>query len=195
MVRETSMKNKTQKMILVALFAALTAAGAFVKIPVGPAPITLQFFFTALSGILLGPYLGSLSQLIYVVSGLVGIPVFTAGGGFSYIFNPGFGYLIGFIFAPILIGKITYSVKTPTFVRTFLGCMAGILVIYAIGVPYMYLILKVVTHTDITFLKTLAVGFLVFLPGDTLKSIIIAYLGKRLIPIVRKSNSIGVHNG
>lgn len=184
------MKNKTQKMILVALFAALTAAGAFVKIPVGPAPITLQFFFTALSGVLLGPYLGSLSQLIYVVLGLVGIPIFSGGGGFSYIFNPGFGYLIGFIFAPILIGKISCGTTT-TFMRTFLGCMAGIFMIYAIGVPYMYMILKVVTRTDITFLKTLMVGFLVFLPGDILKSIIVAFLGKRLLPIIRKNNHIG----
>lgn len=182
------MQSKTKKMILVALFTALTAAGAFIKIPVGPAPISLQFFFTALSGVLLGPYLGSLSQLIYVALGLLGVPVFTSGGGLSYIFNPGFGYLIGFIFAPFIIGKIALGPKTLTFLRTFLGCMLGILVIYAFGVPYMYMILKTVTHVDITFLKTIVVGFLVFLPGDTLKSLLVAYLGKRLIPVVRKSN-------
>lgn len=180
------MKTKTQKMILVALFAALTAAGAFVKIPIGPAPITLQFFFTALAGILLGPYLGALSQLIYVVLGLVGVPVFTSGGELSYIFNPTFGYLIGFILAPIAIGKVSETAKVPAFLRIFLGCMLGILVIYAIGVPYMYLILKYVNHTEITFLKSLVVGFLVFLPGDTAKSIIVAFLGKRLIPAIKK---------
>ena len=181
------MRNKTREMILVALFAALTAAGAFIKIPVGPEPITLQFFFTALSGVLLGPYWGALSQLIYVVLGLIGVPVFTSGGGLLYIFNPGFGYLIGFIFAPFVIGKISGGTKAPAFFRTFLGCMLGILVIYAFGVPYMYMILKYVSHADITFSKTLAAGFLVFLPGDTLKSILVAYLGKRIVPVIRKA--------
>ena len=185
------MKSKTQKMIFVALFAALTAAGAFIKIPIGPAPISMQSFFTYLAGILLGPYLGALSQLLYVLLGLLGVPIFTAGGGFSYLFNPAFGYLIGFIFAPIVIGKIAFSTEKPRFFRLLWGCIAGFLVIDAIGVPYMYLILKYVTHTPISFLQTLTVGCLVFLPGDSLKSLLAAYLGKRLIPILKRSHSIG----
>ncbi len=93
------MKIKTKDMILVALFTVLTAVGAFIKIPIGPAPITLQYLFTALAGVLLGSFLGSLSQLLYIIIGLFGIPIFTSGGGPSYIFNPTFGYLIGFVFA------------------------------------------------------------------------------------------------
>ncbi len=178
--------SKTQKMILTALFTALTAAGAFIKIPIGPAPITLQFIFTALSGILLGPYLGSLSQLVYVLLGLIGVPVFTSGGGFSYIFSPTFGYLIGFIIAPLIIGGICKMSKRPSFLRIFLASLAGVALVYAVGVPYMYLILKYVTHTAITFSHAVVVGFLVFLPGDFLKSLLVGYLGKRLIPIVSK---------
>lgn len=184
------MKNKTFKLILVALFAALTAAGAFVKIPIGPVPVTLQFLFIALAGVLLGPYLGALSQLIYVLLGLIGVPLFTLGGGISYIFNPTFGYLIGFILAPIAIGKVSESAKAPTFLRTFLGCMLGIAIIYIIGVPYMYIILKYVNHIEITISKAFVTGFLVFLPGDTVKSVIVAFLGKKLIPIIRKINTV-----
>jgi biotin transport system substrate-specific component len=182
------MRIKTKEMILVALFAALTAVGAFIKIPIGPAPITLQFFFTALSGILLGPYLGSLSQLIYVVLGLCGLPVFTAGGGPSYIFNPTFGYLIGFIIVPFVIGKIAEKSKRPSMLRYFLSCILGVLIIYAIGVPYMFMIFKFVTHTNITFLKTLVIGCIVFLPGDTIKCIIAAYLGVRIAPMITAHN-------
>lgn len=178
--------SKTQKMILVALFTALTAVGAFIKIPIGPAPITLQFIFTALSGVLLGPYLGALSQLVYVLLGLIGIPIFTGGGGFSYVFNPTFGYLIGFIIAPLIIGAICRFSSRPSFLRIFLSCLAGLAVIYAVGVPYMYLILKYVTLTDITFSHTVIVGFVVFLPGDLLKSILVGFLGRRLIPVVSK---------
>jgi biotin transport system substrate-specific component len=182
------MRIKTKEMILVALFAALTAVGAFIKIPIGPAPITLQFFFTALAGILLGPYLGALSQLIYVVLGLCGVPVFTAGGGPSYIFNPTFGYLIGFIIVPFVIGKIIGMAKKPSLLRYFLSCILGVLIIYAIGVPYMFMIFKVVTHTDITFLKTLVMGCIVFLPGDIIKCIAAAYLGVRIAPMIKAHN-------
>jgi len=180
------MQNKTRKMILIALFAALTAAGAFIKVPIGPVPITLQSFFTALSAILIGPCLGSLSQLVYVAMGLAGIPVFTAGGGFMYIFNPGFGYLLGYILGPIVIGKICHRVESPGFIRIFLACMAGTILIDIVGAPYMYIILKFVVHTDITFLKTVELGFLVFMPGNIVKNIIAAYLGRRLVPITKE---------
>ena len=61
---------------------------------------------------MLGSRLGALSQLVYVVLGLIGIPVFTAGGGISYIFKPTFGYLLGYIIGAYVIGKIAESVKS-----------------------------------------------------------------------------------
>ncbi len=92
------MKNiKTRDLIYCALFAALTAIGAFLHFQLFQATITLQFFFTAMAGLLLGAKLGALSQLLYVVLGLVGVPIFAAGGGFGYIFNPTFGFLLGLI--------------------------------------------------------------------------------------------------
>ena len=79
---------KTRTMILCALFAALTAVGAFFKIPFALAAISLQFLFTAMAGVLLGAGYGALSQAVYVLIGLVGVPIYALGGGFSYIFQP-----------------------------------------------------------------------------------------------------------
>ena len=75
------MKNKTRMMILAALFAALTAVGAFIRFPLGTMSVTLQFMFTAMAGVLLGAKWGAVSQAVYVVLGLVGLPVFTMVGG------------------------------------------------------------------------------------------------------------------
>ena len=101
------MKNiKTRDLIYCALFAALTAIGAFLHFQLFQATITLQFFFTAMAGLLLGAKLGALSQLLYVVLGLVGVPIFAAGGGFGYVFNPTFGFLLGLIPTAWVIGKI-----------------------------------------------------------------------------------------
>jgi len=181
------MKLKARDMILVAMFTALTAIGAFIKIPVGPVPINLQFLFTALAGIMLGSRLGALSQLVYVVLGLIGIPVFTSGGGISYIFKPTFGYLIGYIIGAYVIGKIAESVKKPSYVRFLVASLVGIAVVYLIGVPYLYLILKYVVGAKITVMGVLKTGMFLFIPGDIAKCIITAALGVKVVPIVRKA--------
>lgn len=181
------MKLKARDMILVAMFTALTAIGAFIKIPVGPVPINLQFLFTALAGIMLGSRLGALSQLVYVVLGLIGIPVFTSGGGISYIFKPTFGYLIGYIIGAYVIGKIAESVKKPSYVRFLVASLVGIAVVYLIGVPYLYLILKYVVGAKITVMGVLKTGMFLFIPGDIAKCIITAALGVKVVPIVTKA--------
>lgn len=88
--------SKTQSLTYCSLFTALIAAGAFIKIPVPVVPFTLQFLFTTLAGLLLGAKRGFISVAAYMVLGLAGLPIFSAGGGFWYIFQPSFGYIIGF---------------------------------------------------------------------------------------------------
>ena len=180
------MKINTRNMILVSFFAALTAVGAFIKVPIGPAPITLQFLFTALAAVLLGPKLGALSQLLYVAIGLMGIPVFTEGGGPAYIFKPTFGYLVGYIVAAYVIGLIVSRYKEPKAMQIFTACLAGVAVIYAIGVPYLYMILNYVAGVDMSFSKALTIGCIVFIPGDILKSILTALIGVKVIPALKK---------
>ncbi len=75
-----------------------------------------------------------------VLVGLLGIPVFTQGGGPSYVFQPTFGYLIGFIFGAYIIGKITENLKSINIKNLFLAGILGLLVIYLFGVSYMYVI-------------------------------------------------------
>ena len=105
------MKNKTRMMILAALFAALTAVGAFIRFPLGTMSVTLQFMFTAMAGVLLGTKWGAVSQTVYVVLGLVGLPVFTGfKSGIAAITGPTGGYIVGFIlcgaFYWLLVGKV-----------------------------------------------------------------------------------------
>lgn len=179
------MKITTKDMILVSLFTALSAIGAFIKIPFTPAPITLQFFFTALAGILLGSKLGATSQIVYVALGLAGAPVFTKPSGPSYIFEPTFGYLIGFIISAYVIGKVVETYKNCNFQKLMVACILGLIAMYAIGVPYLYIILKYVTHTSITFMTALKSGFILFIPGDLVKCIVTSIIGVRIIPILK----------
>src|SRR3989338_884787 len=101
-----------QGMILAALFAALTAVAAQVKIPLSftPVPITLQTLMVLLSGAMLGARYGALSQFIYLVLGAAGLPVFAGGsGGIASLFGPTGGYLFSYPIAAFIVGYMTES--------------------------------------------------------------------------------------
>lgn len=177
-----SMKLSTKEMILVSLFTSLTAIGAFLSIPIGEVPITLQSMFCLLSGLLLGPKLGSMSQGLYVMLGLFGVRIFAGfSGGPQYIFKPSFGFLVGFIFASYIAGKITYKKPYSSF-RSFLSAnLIGTFVIYVFGIPYMYFVLNYLSGAEIGFLTILKTGCLIFIPGDLIKAIITSFVASKLI--------------
>lgn len=102
----TGEKIALKDLSVVALFAALIALGAFVKIPFPGVPLTLQGVFVLLAGLLLGPQKGLLAVSLYIFIGLAGLPVFSGGGGIAYIFRPSFGYLLGFLPAVFVTGKM-----------------------------------------------------------------------------------------
>ena len=91
------MENKPlslRGMIYASLFGAVTAAGAFLIIPFPLVPITLQTLFLNLAAALLGGRLGALSQVVYILLGIIGLPVFAGGkGGIGVLFGPTGGYL------------------------------------------------------------------------------------------------------
>ncbi|MEA4815014.1 MAG: biotin transporter BioY [Oscillospiraceae bacterium] len=175
---------KTRDIVLTALFAALTAIGAFIRIPTPWSSFTLEIFFVCMAGILLGAKLGALSQVIYVALGLIGLPIFTSGGGPGYVFQPTFGFLLGFIAAAFVIGKIAGgSASVP---RIIAGCVAGLAVIYAIGLPYMALIINAYLGKNLSFTAILWAGMIPFLPYDALKIAITAMLCRKLVPLLKR---------
>ena len=106
-------KTNTRMLLRCAVFAALTAVGAFIRIPFALSSITLQFFFTAMAGLVLGARWGAASQAIYVLLGLAGLPIFSAGGGAGYIFYPSFGFLLGLIPAAYVTGRLCGGCQSP----------------------------------------------------------------------------------
>ncbi len=107
-------KQQLRMTVYASLLAALTAAGAFMAIPIGPVPIVLQNLFIMLSGLLLGSRWGFASVAIYLLAGACGLPVFAGGtGGIGKFAGPTGGYLIGFLPAVYVIGLISeYGYKS-----------------------------------------------------------------------------------
>lgn len=177
-------KLTTKQLILCALFTALTAVGAFIKIPVPVVPFTLQFLFTMLAGLLLGPRLGAISVAAYAVLGLVGLPIFAEGGGFWYVLKPSFGYILGFIAGTYVTGTLAWQeIKSRagvTMKNLLLANLTGMMVMYTIGMVYYYVICNFVIDTPIGLWPLFLYCFLMAVPGDICLCILSAWLVKRL---------------
>jgi len=181
---------KTRDMILIAMFAALTAIGAFMRIETPIVPFTLQFVFCAYSGVLLGSKKGALSQILYVCIGLVGFPIFTKGGGLSYIFQPTFGYLIGFIACSFVIGKLTENKEKITFLNIFIPVISGLMVVYALGVPYLYMIVNVYFGKTMPVAAAIGAGFTPYIIPDLILSALVALTALKVVPILKKADLV-----
>lgn len=178
-------KNKTKNMILCAMFVALIAAGAFIKVPVPVVPFTLQFLFTMLAGLLLGGKLGFAAVCIYIILGLSGLPVFAQGGGISYVFQPSFGYIIGFAIAAFVTGTIANQNAKPGYKRLLAANFIGLGIVYSFGMVYYYLISSLYLGTPIGLWPLFLYCFILAVPGDIALCIVGAVLGKRLIPLIK----------
>jgi biotin transport system substrate-specific component len=175
----------TKQLIMCALFTALITVGAFIKIPVPVVPFTLQFLFTMMAGLLLGGEIGAYSVFIYILFGLMGLPIFSEGGGIGYIFKPSFGYIIGFCIASYVTGKIVNKISNPTYKRILTANFIGLAIVYSIGMLYYYIICNFIINTPIGVWPLFLYCFILAVPGDILLCILSAHLYKRLIPVIK----------
>lgn len=137
-------RRRAMDITLCGFFAALISVGAFIKIelPIQPYPMhfTLQWFFVLLAGLLLGSRRAAMSVSVYLIIGLVGVPVFASGGGPAYLLRPTFGFLLGFALAAFLMGWMMERKTKPSVFWMFLTSVAGLAVYYLMGMIYFYLI-------------------------------------------------------
>ncbi|CAN5195873.1 biotin transporter BioY [soil metagenome] len=163
-------------LVLIAAGAGLTSIAAQLSIPLWPVPITGQTFAVLLVGTVLGSVRGALSMALYLVLGLVGLPVFTSGAHGSLTALPSGGFIVGFIFAAALVGWLAQRQWDHKVLRTVVSFAAGTVVMYAFGLPWLYAVLSgipAMQGADI-LQATLTGGLYPFLVGDLLKAIVAA---------------------
>jgi biotin transport system substrate-specific component len=129
------------------------------------------------SGLLLGGRLAALSQLVYLLVGLLGMPIFAHGGGPGYVLQPTFGYLLGFVLGGYVIGRLTEGRERLHRTVLFFVILLGIVAIYIPGVAVLFLNLNFIQQKAVTLTTAIKVGALVPLPGDLLKLAIVLALG------------------
>jgi biotin transport system substrate-specific component len=158
---DASRTSPLVRTVTVLVFAVLTAIAARVAVPLpGTAvPFTLQIVAVLLAGLILGPRLGALSQATYLAMGVVGLPVFAAGGGAAYLLGPTGGYLLAFPAGAALAGVL--GRRNPFTVWAVAGGLLGVLAVHAGGLAWLTVTLG--------FDRAVEVGLAPFLLGDVLQ--------------------------
>ncbi|MDE6558067.1 MAG: biotin transporter BioY [Clostridia bacterium] len=181
------MRKRSSKLLAVdvaecSLFVALMIAGAFIKIPFPFMPLTFQTVFAVLAGLMLGWRKGMIAMSAYAVMGLIGIPVFTTGGGFTYVLMPSFGYILGFI-ASAGVAGIGYSGRKKLW-QIILLALAAFLTDYVFGISYFIAVWQLNGYSG---LWSAVVTYNVFyMPKDAVLTVLAAFLSFAVTPQIKK---------
>lgn len=174
------------RLVLSALFTALIAVGSYLVIPFPPVPLVLANFFALLAGLMLGPVWGGFSVLLYLILGAVGLPVFSGGsGGFGHFASPTGGFLLGYLFSAVAAGLVVHGTKglrkSPGILRLALAGLLGLIVLYALGLPWF----QVVLSAKFTTLWAAFLFMAPYLIGDLVKVTAAVILTRSLLPLLK----------
>lgn len=175
-------KIRTKQMVLIALMTAVTCVLGPLSIPLpfSPVPISLTNFAIFLAIFVLGMKSGTISFIIYLLLGAVGVPVFSSfRGGLQVLAGPTGGYLIGFIFLALIMG-FALDHFDRKLVPTIIGMIIGMAVCYAFGTVWLAKLLS------LSFKEGLMMGVIPYLAGDAAKIIIAAIVGPKLYGATQK---------
>lgn len=175
-------KIRTKQMVLIALMTAVTCVLGPLSIPLpfSPVPISLTNFAIFLAIFVLGMKSGTISFIIYLLLGAIGVPVFSSfRGGLLVLAGPTGGYLIGFIFLALIMG-FALDHFDRKLVPTIIGMIIGMAVCYAFGTVWLAKLLS------LSFKEGLMMGVIPYLAGDAAKIIIAAIVGPKLYGATQK---------
>jgi len=177
--------NKTKKisiseMTKISLCTALLCISSYIAFPIPftPIMITAQTIVVNLIALILNPLHGAISVIMFILLGVIGLPVFAGGNsGLGALFGPTGGFIIGFLFSAIVISHL--KGKKRSLLRYFLvAILIGMPVTYLFGATYMSYIL------NMNYIKTLQLAVIPFILGDTIKAIIACVIAAKLNKIL-----------
>jgi biotin transport system substrate-specific component len=172
----------TKKMILIGLFAAIISVSSYISIPLpfSTVPFTAQTLSIMIVGLILPLSMSMYSVGLFILLGIIGLPVFSGGsGGLSVIVGPTGGYIIGFIFGTLVIGLLKKKFET-LYGFMFSSIMGGIIVVYFFGVLYLNY------STGMGIIGAVLNGALPFIPMDIIKAFLASIIAHKTLPTIKR---------
>lgn len=176
---------KTKTIVICAIFAALMCVFSVITVPTGIIPITLGTLGIMLTAVILGSKKGAVSVAVFILLGIVGLPVFSGfKGGIQVIFGPTGGYIWSYIPMAVIIGL--FSAKLPeqkavAMLKMFAGCIVGMIICYALGTVQFMIVQKM------GLIKSLSACVIPFIPFDIAKAVLASYLGFTIRAALQKA--------
>ena len=178
------MNTRTRTITRVALFAAIMSVSAYIRIPLGPVPLTMQSFTALVTGYCLGPRSGAAAMLLYTAVGLAGLPVFASGAGPAYMLSPTFGYIIGFTVCAAVTGFLARFNKHESLIVAYLFMLTGLACIYIPGILWLMAALHWIADVPVSLANLLKIGLAIPLIGDLITTVPAVALSVRLRKIL-----------
>lgn len=170
-------KLRIKDLTMMAIIEAILIVCSKITFQIGTIPLTLQTFGVFISSLILGVKKSAIVFILYILLGILGLPVFSNGGGWHYIYEPSFGFIIGFFFSSLIIGLASKSNK---FYLKYILSTIGLLIIYTFGAVYMYIIINYYLGLDKDIYYILSVGILPFIAKDFITVILSCIIYSRI---------------
>lgn len=171
---ENTNKMSTRQLTLIAVMTAVTCVLGPLSLPIGLVPISLTNLVIYIAIYALGLKKGTISYIVYLLIGVIGLPVFSGfSGGFAKLAGPTGGYLIGFIFMAFISGLFIDRFSDKIYM-CFIGMTLGTIVTYLFGTVWLAYVAK------IPFNAALSAGVIPFVPGDVIKILISSLIGPQI---------------
>jgi len=177
------LKSREKRIAYAGMIVALMAVSAFIRIPLPTVPITFQPLIVMLVPMVFGASVSFIGMFLYLLLGLIGLPIFAHGGGIAYVLNPTFGYLLGFVISSVVIGYI--SDKTENIKGFISGGLLGLIIIYFLGVCYLFININYVQGKPMSMMTALKIGFFIPIWLDLVKLVIAAFIAGKLRNIIK----------
>ena len=180
-------RNLIVTLTLSALFCTLICVGSFIRIPMpNMMPITLQTFFVLLTALILPTKASILANITYIALGLIGLPIFSGGGGLGYVLMPNFGFIIGFVIATVIMSLITEKLNNHKLWQYIAISLLGIIIIYIIGILYFAFITNVYNNNNYSAIWFIQTIFLPFLPKEIVCIVLASLSAYKIRPYITK---------
>lgn len=171
----------TKTLSLCSFYLVILIISAKISIPLGVIPLTLQTFSVFLCAYLLTPSQCFLCIGVYLLMGLLGLPVFASGGGLAYIIQPSFGFLLSFVVVTPLLSAISRIYELNFGLKLFCLSLLALAIIYLIGSSYMLFVFHTVMEVEKSISQILSLAVIPFLFNDTLSLFLAMLISRRLI--------------
>lgn len=181
--------KKTKLIVRDALLLALLVVSAFIKVSVFTIPFTMQYLVVVIIALVSHKLNSLIIFSTYLVMGLMGIFVFAEGGGISYLFNPSFGFILGFIVSGFVINLVNHLVRLKNlYLKYLISSISGLISLYIVGFCYALMIKNIVLGENVKIVNLLEIMILPFILIDILKCFLTSYIAFHLKKINNGSN-------